>query len=525
MKTETPVYINYGIGRFMPMLQQFGQFLKTVPLHSFEVTRDTAPVGIIVSPRNNSGIPFCNIALALLYAARGFPVTIIWDDLEFLDPEWEIQSRSVGVLVKAIKEHSVINYIQLSHLESEIISHSDKEFLHEIAFQNAVWNVRNLVPSDDLETYTRLSFEAMCKNAGQIKKLYSTHQFDHCVHQSLKNNNGGIHKYFANQHNQRVGCFDVADERGLIGLSDVHGYLYDLLPLVEPESPFYLFENESNKKAAFKLAKKMYNSRLYGEDEYATQPRADRAVTVDPYDIVIPLNIFWDAAALGRCALFDSPYDWLLNVVSYILFDTKYSVVLRQHPHEKIFQDQFKTGTLIGNALISRFKGHPRFRFISSTDQINTYHLIKQAKMVLPFTSTIGIEAALMGKQVIVASNVYYSNQPFVYKARSVEDYFDKIGRCESVKHSEGAITRGWLLYFLATQTPFMNIPFGLNPADVQKWTAAGFNVLHKNEIINLAIHCLATNTPFSYENGKRILDTELKKNERINDLDFAHHP
>ena len=524
MKTETPVYINYGIGRFMPMLQQFGQFLKTVPLHSFEVTRDVAPVGIIVSPRNNSGIPFCNLALALLYAAKGYPVTIIWDDLEFLDPEWDAQNRSVGVLVNAIKEHSIIDVIQLSTLESDIISDSDKAYLHQIAFQNAVWNVRNLVPTEDLETYTRLSFVAMCKNAGQIKKLYSIYKFDHCVHQSLVNNNGGIHKYFANQNRQRVGCFDVADERGLIGLSDVHGYFYDLLPLIDSASPFYLFENESYKQSALKLAIEMYNSRLYGKDEYATQPLSDRAASVNPYDIVIPLNIFWDAAALGRCALFDSPYDWLLSVVSYILFNTKYSVAVRQHPHEKTFEHQFETGKLLGDALVSRFEGHPRFKFIFSTDPVNTYHLIEQAKMVLPFTSTIGIEAALMGKPVIIASNVYYANQPFVSKANTVEDYFAQISRCEPVERSEEVQTKGWLLYFLATQTPFLNVPFGLNPADVQKWTAAGFDALNNNEIMNLAIHSMASNTPFSFCNGKHILEELLTKTELSNEMDFAHH-
>ena len=524
MEKEIPVYINYGPGRFMPMFQQFGQFLQTVPLDAFKVTKNSAPVGIIVSPRNNSGIPFCNIALALLYAAKGYPVTIIWDDLDFLEPDWELQIRCVDLLVKAISDHSCINYLQLSTLPEASITESDIACLQELATQNAVWNVRNLVPSEELEAYTALSFNAMSRNAGRIKYLYATHRFDHCVHQSLVNNNGGLHKYFANLHQQRMGCFDVADERGLIGLNDVHGYFYDLLPIADPASSCYLFENQAYADAALRLAKNLFNLRLHGKDEYNTQPLPESVQKAEKYDIVIPMNIFWDAAALGRSRIFDSPYDWLVNALSYILFETKHSVVLRQHPHERNFQNQFETGALLGDALVSRFRGHPRFRFISCTEEINTYHLIEQAKMVLPFTSTIGIEAALMGKRVVVASNVYYADQPFVHKSTSVEDYFDQIKRCEPAALSEDAMTKGWLLYFLATQTPFMAVPFGLNPSDVEQWTAGGFSTLHAESTMQMAIDCMASNTPFAYKNGERILKQAVTQKEHHNELDLAHH-
>ena len=525
MQREIPVYINYGIGRFLPMLEQFGQFLKSVPLQSFKATTSQEPVGIIVSPRNNSGIPFCNMALALLYAARGFPVTIIWDDLEFLDPEWDTQQRSVDLLVKAISKYSNIDFIQLSLLECLEIDEADRVRLETLAFHNAIWNVRNLVPSAELDAYASLSFEAMCKNAGYIKQLYATHRFDHCVHQSLVNNNGGMHKYFANQHGQRVGCFDVAGGRGLIGLEDVHGYFYDSLNTADPLYKSYLFADETLRKKAIVLARENFHSRLHGRDDRSTQPTSDSAQSVEKFDIVIPMNIFWDAAALGRDRLFETPYDWLLSTISYILFQTPFSVALRQHPHEKQFLGQFKTGTLLGEALENRFEGHPRFRFISCTEPINTYHLIEDAKIVLPYTSTIGIEAALMGKHVVVASNVYYVDQPFVHKAASVEDYFSQIKEVDSISLSEESKEAAWLLYFLVTMTPYMYVPFGLDPADVQKWTAAGFKALNDDEQLDMAIHCLASNTPFSYPNGERIIKEALASEEHINELDFAHHP
>ena len=525
MQDDVPVYIDYGIGRFLPMLEQFAEFLKTVPLSSFTVQSNQAPAGIIVAPRNNSGIPFCNIAIALLYAARGYPVTIIWDDLAFLDPDGDTQNRCVGILVNAICKHSNINFIQLSSLEEVSLDASEEAYLKEIALNNAVWNVRNIVPTEELDTYACLSFEAMCTNARKIKYLYASQVFDHCVHQSLLNNNGGVHKYFANQNGIRVSCLDASNGRGIIGLQDVQGYFYDVLPLIDSESPFYLFEDEEYKLQAVKAARRDHEKKLSGHDERSTQPVDSESEHVDGYDIVIPLNIFWDTSALGRNRLFASPHEWLVETVSHILYKTSYSVALRQHPHEVHFKKfNFETGTLLGKDLISRFGSHPRLRFVSCEEKINTYHLIQQADLVLPYTSTLGIEAAMMGKQVIVESNVYYADQPFVYKAESIEDYFAQIknGGKPSVLGADK--TNGWLLYYLVTQTPFIHTPFGLDPVDIQKWTASGFEALKNDTALSTAINCLATNTPYAFTNGKRLLDEAIAKKRLVNDTNLAYH-
>ena len=523
MQTEVPVYINYGVVRFAQMFQQFAKFIDTVPLSTFRRTVDQEPAGIIVSPRNNSGIPFCNITLALLYASRGLPVTIIWDDQEFLDPEWELQNRCVGELIRFVCQNSVIDSIQLSRLEPAAIDPEDEAYLRKIGFNNAVWNVRDIVPGEALDTYSRLSFEAMCNNAGRIKQLYATRRFDHCVHQSLLNNNGGVHKYFANQSGRRVSCFDMSHGRGMIGLNDVQGYYYDVLPLVDEQSPFYLFGNEAFKEAALESARADHQRRFEGKDSRSTQPAVGEARDLADYDVVIPLNIFWDVSALGRNRLFDSPHDWLVQTISYILENTLFSVAVRQHPHEVKFK-QFATGDLLGKDLTARFGKYSRFRFINSEEKVNTYRLIERARVVLPYTSTLGIEAALMGKPVIVESNVYYADQPFVYKAESVDDYFEHIERAEHVRLSEEAEQMGWLLYFLTSQTPFLYSSFGLVPPDIQRWTAAGFDALAADEMMGVAIECLATNTPLPYVNGRRILEEILHSREKVHDAHIAYH-
>ena len=48
---------------------------------------------------------------------------------------------------------------------------------------------------------------------------------------------------------------------------------------------------------------------------------------------------------------------------------------------------------------------------------------------MLPFVSTIGIEAAALGKPVLVAGTSYYADLGFVWSAGSREEYFELVRR------------------------------------------------------------------------------------------------
>jgi len=509
-----PVYINYGEEAFLKTYDLFRAFLKTFPYSQLERNTQAArPAGIIVSPRNNSAIPWCNISLALLYAYKGFPLSIIWDDLPFLDPEWELQKTLVQNVLDEVCEKVPMNQITLSALEETALDDSDYAEISRLAAANALWNVRQIVPCDRLEEYTILSKACMEENAPKLKTLYSHHTFDHCVHQSFVNNNGGLHRWFGANNGIRMSCLDVCLGAGLVGLNHVAGYHTDLPPLLTPGRT-YLFHDPIERDLAISEAQKEVALRQQGKDMRKSQiVSLDANPLIDDVDVVMPLNIFWDAAALYRNRFFETPYHWLMETIDFILKHTKAKLAVRQHPHERAFA-AYGTGSSLGASLKQTFGHDPRFMFFSCDDRINTYRLLEKAKVVLPYTSTVGIEAALMGKRVIIESCVYYGNQPFVRKAESKADYFKKIkAACESAVTSSPDLLSGsskedgWLLYFLLNRCQGITSEFGLDPSDVQKWAQKGFPNLLQDDNLMSAIEALQTGKPFAYLNGKKVLN------------------
>ena len=531
VKSQIPVYINYGKNNFFKTYNLFKEFLKTVPYEKLQFQDSVnRSAGVIVSPRNNSGIPWCNITIALLYAYKKMPFKIILDDLNFLDPEWEYQLNAVEETVEYICNNLNTSYLKTSIQVDTDLDDFDYKEIKRLSIINGIWNVRNVVPSENLNQYINLSYVTLEANAKKIKGLYSTNIFEHCVHQSLVNNNGGLHKWFGRKYGIRVGCMDISQGRGLVGIKDVPGYNSDLPDIIEKNMTDFL-DSEENKQIAKNEAIKEHKLRKNGEDSRTYQivstNKSDMAVEVD---ILIPINIFWDAASLGRNRFFETPLFWLQETIDFILTKTTARVVVRQHPGEREFE-LYGTGKKLGEYLLNQFNNHPRFRFISCNDNINTYLLIEQCKVVLPHTSTVGIEAALMGKKVIIESSVYYKDQPFVVKAESKEDYFckikhfyEKFDRSQKNLKDNISYEKSLLLYFMLTRCSIVESNFGLDPLDFEKWPPGGFDLLTRDENLMTAVEALISGKPFPYLNGKKKLKNLKDRSKRVTDWPREHH-
>lgn len=522
---KIPVYVSYGKDNFNYMYNMYKNFLGTVPFEKLrEKESGNKDAGIVVAPRNNSGIPFCNLTIALFYLYRGRSVKIIWDDLMFLDSEMEYQNHLLGGLIDFICQRAEIKCLKLSEAKDKELDKDDDDQIKGLASANAIWNVRKVVPSADLDRYTEASYNVLRQNAKKINYFYSTNEFDHCVHQSLINENGGLHKIFANKYNIRVGSLDVAAGKGQMSTDDVPGYHSDLLEIVNDS----IFKNDVNRKIAIEDAKKEFKSRMYVKDKKGIQTVSFQN-DQNKYnaEIIIPLNILWDGPALRRNRLFDTPFDWLDQTLEFILNETNSTVAIRQHPAERKYKI-YGTGDNLGEYLKNKYGHESRFTFFSCYDKVNTYSLVRDSKIVLPYTSSVGLEAALLGKKVIIESNVYYSDLPIVSKPGSKNEYFKEIKDATNIKLAENNVSKkskedAWLLYFLVHECPRIFSDFGLEPKDFSKWTIKGFNALVNDEDLARAIDGLATNKAYAYMNCKRILERYKKRSGRLLEMPVEH--
>ena len=171
-------------------------------------------------------------------------------------------------------------------------------------------------------------------------------------------------------------------------------------------------------------ARQKLDERMRGDDEYRLQPVAAAAAPAASaaWDILVMLNLRWDSAALCRRRLFAGVGDWLGQLLAWLENHPTARIAIRQHPCEKI--PEFRGSDDFG-PLLAQYPGLAgRAAFLSAQEEVNTYDLIRGAKVVLPFTSRVGIEATMLGKPVILGTECYYGACGFTWNPATKDEYF-----------------------------------------------------------------------------------------------------
>ena len=502
---DFPVYVDYGKKNFDQSHRWFHHFLdsakRELKPHPVE---QNEKAGIIIAPRNHAAIPFCNLAIALLY--RQFyagEVVLVWDNLPFLEESLVYQNEQLEPLIREISDSWEIEVIELSKVTpvQDDFSLEEVEALGQFASDNAIWNVRTILENEKLRTYTNLSLTQLSQNARYIKSLFHKHNFDHLVHQSLINNNGPLFKYYGNKKGVRVAAMDASQGLGLVGTNESPGAHHDVIRAAQDilESGFY----EQNKTLIKRLVQRELNQKQAGVDRYQSQTVSREESQADAFDVLMPLNIMFDAAALGSRHLFNTIRGWVEETIEFLLDHTTATIAVRQHPHERDLS-MYGTGHEFGNYLTEKYGKDGRLKFFYSEDKVNTFQLMEHCKVVLPHTSTIGLEAAMVGKPVVVSADTYYGHSSLAVKPNTPEEYFSTIKKLvededfrrnliEDVDRDELSA-----IYFIATSCTVMDTSFGLEPDDMVKWCLSGFKALAEEPEMNRVVRSLFQNRPFS---------------------------
>lgn len=172
-------------------------------------------------------------------------------------------------------------------------------------------------------------------------------------------------------------------------------------------------------------------------------------------------NVAWDTACSGSQAAFESMFSWLENTIAFFLDRPRDFLLIRIHPAEV----QMTRGTArdrVDAFIRSRFPDLPsNIRVILPEDQMSTYSLLPHADVVLVYTTTVGMEAATMGKPVITGGKAYYGGYGFETQATNVEHYRQMLAdpnliasgrKKEEIQH----LAKKWMhCYFHRLNIPF----------------------------------------------------------------------
>ncbi len=132
-------------------------------------------------------------------------------------------------------------------------------------------------------------------------------------------------------------------------------------------------------------------------------------------------NVTWDSATVGHDIGFESMFDWVEQAVR-LMSESDMDLVVRIHPAE----GRWGTREDVREVVTSRVGEMPaNVRFVTAADPISSYALVEISDLVLAYTTTVGLEAAVQGKRVGVAGDTHYRGRGFTIDLDGPQDLAD----------------------------------------------------------------------------------------------------
>lgn len=135
-------------------------------------------------------------------------------------------------------------------------------------------------------------------------------------------------------------------------------------------------------------------------------------------------NLVWDSSVVGEDTIFASMADWIDATVRELATRPEVRLAIRIHPAEdKVYWHRTRDGV---EAMLAQRFPHglpPNVTVIRPSDPLDSYDLMREADLVLVYTSTVGMEAAASGKRVVAAARSSYAAAPFVVRPASADRY------------------------------------------------------------------------------------------------------
>ncbi len=420
--------------------------------------------GILVTPWMETAVPFFSIEVALALAARGARPVLIIDGTDVFHNAG-LPRELEEILATLEQLRGVVDIVRVVETPAEAAG--NPKFLRMLVYENAVKRLRGEGGAEEFLAGNEALARQMREHAGRVRTFLREQNFDWLFLPGGVWAISGLYAATAGELGLDYTTYDsgfgmmVTAHRGVAThLVEIPHVLAEVKRTAAPEA----------RRRFAEMAHAQLRQRMAGEDELRLQPQAASEAVTHRCDVLVPLNLRWDTAALSRQRLFASITDWLERLLAWARAHPEVALVVRQHPCEKIpgFEGSDRFDELLRESV------EHGLRFVSAADPVNSYDLMRQAKVVLPFTSRIGIEAAMLGKPSVLGSHSYYAECGIVWNAESIPDYFALIERALA---GELVVTKqaredAALTYGIAEKCVFLPTIWTAQPGDFEKWCA-----------------------------------------------------
>ena len=481
------------------MQKDVSQFLR----HQSPAGNDGPRVLAVITPWAGTWVPWYNLALALLMAARGCRLSFVVDDFQFGEKPWRYAFvlRCLRTVMRGLRGRFDVTLLSAVPAPAEAIGRGPSSLVLDLARMNTTWQLRGEMIDGGRQQYIDQCVDQIGRAEPSIARMLSGGRHDVLLIPGGVFGTSGLWVAHARAFGVRICSFDAGgDEVAMFAALGVACHLHDIPDafrrLKAPGAPAeHAFAHQS---AHAEMAK-----RRQGVDAFASQVAgAGGGDAKHDGAVLIALNSSWDAAALGLHTVFKDNSEWIVESVRHVLARTTSNVIVRQHPAERLpigaTSDDYR-------ALLQRhFGDEPRLHFIAAADSINSYALLARVAVVVTYTSTIGIEAAALGKPVVSPSRAYYAGLGFVWKAEDLAGYQALLvaGASGQLQVTPQMREDAHLCYYLTQCCNWFFSSF--SPSSFIKWSRVGLQHLQEDVQVQRAITSLVDGTPLAYLNHQQ---------------------
>lgn len=144
--------------------------------------------------------------------------------------------------------------------------------------------------------------------------------------------------------------------------------------------------------------------------------------------VTVFTNVVFDTSQVHANVLFDDMFDWLDSLVDVFGRHSGTLFVIRAHPDEdrpgkasrESVADWVSTSGVIQRSNVF---------FLAPSDYASSYELIRRSRLVLVYSSSIGLEASIEGTPVLCAGRARYTQNSSVILPTSRTGYFEELER------------------------------------------------------------------------------------------------
>jgi len=233
----------------------------------------------------------------------------------------------------------------------------------------------------------------------------------------------GVVSEFARSRNIDVMTWTASYRKGTFIFSPDVTYHYSMVE--EPTSNWESLKLTNTQEA---VLDEYMASRWSGENDWIkfSDSKVDQDRTsASGSDFYLALtSVTWDAELHYESRAFANMREWLKTTIEYFKANPAQNLVIRVHPAE--ITSPIKSRESMVDFITSLgIHAYRNITVIPPENNISTYKLIDQSRVVIVYNTKTGIEAAYRSKPVVIAGEAWIRGKGIGWDARNSQDYLE----------------------------------------------------------------------------------------------------